>query len=61
MLIYENGNIRVIQHPYLQLFNVEVFRKGDWIVEKQVSNIQSVNELVSKLTLSLIGDKQEIV
>lgn len=59
MLIYQGDGIRVMQHPYLQIFDVQKFmegdcnrsydRKFDYFTVKQCHSIQEVRELVQDL------------
>ncbi|UTS53539.1 hypothetical protein UES1_171 [Escherichia phage UE-S1] len=59
MLIYKCDNIRVLQHPYLQIFDVQMFmegdnprtygRKYDYFTVKQCNNIDEVRRLVHEL------------
>jgi hypothetical protein len=50
MLIYDSATIRVVQHLYLSLFNIEVWLDGDWQVHTQVHTIAEVRSAVAKLT-----------
>lgn len=49
MLIFQEHNVRVIQHQFLTLFNVEQFKEGDWVVIEQTSSIARASELVDEL------------
>ena len=59
MLIYQCDNIRVMQHPYLQIFDVQQYmegdaprtygRKYDYFTVKQCHNIKEVRQLVQEL------------
>lgn len=49
MLIYQQDNVRVTQHPFLNIFNVEKFQNGDWVVIEQTSLISRAGELVDEL------------
>lgn len=49
MLIFQQGNVRVIQHQFLNIFNVEQFKNGDWVVIEQTSLISRASKLVDEL------------
>ena len=59
MLIYQNNDIRVMQHPYLEIFDVQKFmegddprtygRKYDFFTVKQCNSIEEVKQLVKEL------------
>ena len=59
MLIYSNNNIRVYQHPHLQIFHVKKWMEGDnprsygrtwdFFTVEECRSIDRVNELVKEL------------
>jgi hypothetical protein len=59
MLIYQCNDIRVMQHPFLQIFDVQQFmegddprtygRKHDYFTVKQCHSINEVRQLVHEL------------
>lgn len=59
MLIYQGDGIRVLQHPFLQVFDVQKFQEGDdprtygrkydYFTVKQCTSIEEVRSLVKEL------------
>ncbi len=59
MMIYNKDGIRVMQHPHLQIYNVQQYMEGDWnrsysrkmdyFTVKQCNSIEEVNTVVQEL------------
>lgn len=62
MNIFEKGNVRVLQHPFLTLFHVQKWMEGDdprsygrcfkWCNVKETRCIKEVNKIVRELCIS---------